>query len=225
MLTRRTFAFLQELEANNNRKWFEANKTRYEEDALEPFREFIRAMEPRFEKVSTHIMCSDKKVGGSMMRLHRDVRFSKDKTPYAPRLAARFMHAGGDKGGAPGYFIRIEPTGCTLGVGVWRPDTASVNMIRESIVDNTKAWKSATSAKAFRDAFGELAGESLKRPPRGFDPEHGFVEDLKRKDFVAFRELKMAPATKADFPATTAKTYATANKFMAFLCNALELPF
>ena len=225
MLTRKTFAFLQDLEANNDRKWFEANKARYQEDALEPFREFIRAMEPRLAKISSHLLCSDKKVGGAMMRLHRDVRFSKDKSPYSPRLAARFMHDQAEKGGAPGLLIHIGPTGCTLGTGVWQPDTPFVAMIRRGIVDNTKAWKSATTAKAFRDTFGELAGDSLKRPPRGFDAEHPFVKDLKRKDFVGFCEWKMAPVTKAEFPAAVAKAYASSSKFMAFLCGALDLDF
>jgi uncharacterized protein (TIGR02453 family) len=225
MLTRKTFAFLKDLDANNNRAWFEANKARYQEEAQEPFREFIRAMEPRFAKMSEHILCSDKKVGGAMMRVNRDVRFSKDKSPYSPRLAARFMHADGDKGGTPGFMIHIGPSGCTLGTGVWQPDTPSVAKIRQSIVDNSKAWKSASTAKAFRDAFGDLAGDSLKRPPRGFDAEHPLVEDLKRKDFVGFRELKMTPVTTADFPATAAKAYAASNKFMAFLCHALDLPY
>ncbi len=225
MLTRKTISFLRDLEKNNNRAWYDANKARYQEDAQEPFREFIRAMEPRLEKISPHILCSDKKVGGAMMRLHRDVRFSKDKTPYSPRLAARFMHDAGEKGGTPGYYINIDASGCTLGTGIWRPDTKFVGQIRDHIVADSKAWKSATGAKAFRDAFGGLGGESLKRPPRGYDAEHPFVEDLKRKDFVAFAEWKTAPVTKADFPAVVAKTYAASNKFMAFVCEALQLPF
>jgi len=225
MFTRRTFTFLRDLENNNNREWFEANKTRYQEDALEPFLEFVRAMHPRLRKTSPHILASDKKVGGAMMRLHRDVRFSKDKAPYSPRLGARFLHAKGRKGGTPGYFIRIESTGCTLGTGIWRPDTKFVANIRDHIVKEPKAWKSATGAKSFRDAFGGLAGESLKRPPRGYDADHPFVEDLKRKDFVGFCEWKTTPATKADFPNAVAKTYAASNRFMVFLCDALGLPF
>jgi len=225
MFTRRTFTFLSDLEKNNRRDWFQANKTRYEEDALGPFLEFIRAMQPRLEKISPHILASDKKVGGAMMRLNRDVRFSKDKRPYSPRLGARFLHAKGKKGGTPGYFIRIERTGCTLGTGIWRPDTKFVASIRDHIVKDPKAWKSAKGIKAFRDAFGELGGDSLKRPPRGYDADHLFVEDLKRKDFVAFREWKTTPVTKADFPAAVAKAYASSNKFMAFLCDALGLPF
>ena len=225
MFTRKTLAFLKDLENNNSRDWFLANKARYEQDALGPFLDFIRAMRPRLEKLSSHILASDKKVGGAMMRLNRDVRFSKDKTPYAPRLAARFMHDQGKKGGAPGYYVNIDARGCTLGTGIWRPDTKFVGSIRDHIVKEPKAWKSATGAKAFRDAFGDLAGESLKRPPRGYDAEHPLVEDLKRKDFVAFCEWKASAVTKEGFDKAAAKAYAASNRFMAFLCDALKLPF
>jgi len=225
MFSRRTFKFLADLEKNNNRDWFQANKERYEKDARDPFLAFIRAMQPRLGKISKHLQASDKKVGGAMMRLNRDVRFSKDKRPYSPRLGARFLHAKAQKGAAPGYFIRIEPGGCTLGTGIWQPDTKFVGRIRDHIVVQPKAWTSATSAKAFRTTFGELQGESLKRPPRGYDADHPLVEDLKRKDFVAFCEWKTTPVTKADFPDAVAKAYASSNKFMAFLCEALEMRF
>ncbi|MHC4956545.1 MAG: DUF2461 domain-containing protein [Planctomycetota bacterium] len=225
MFTRKTIAYLRDLEANNNRDWFQANRDRYDADALEPMLAFVRAMQPRLQKISPHILASDKKVGGAMMRLNRDVRFSKDKTPYSPRLGARFMHDGGAKGGTPGYYMKLDASGCTLGTGIWRPDTKFVAKIRDRIVAEPRAWKSAIGGKAFREAFGELAGESLKRPPRGYDAEHPLVDDLKRKDFVAFCEWKTSAATKADFPDAAARTYRASNKLIAFLCDALGLPF
>ena len=225
VFTRKTITFLKDLENNNNRDWFEANKQRYQEDALEPFREFIRAMEPRLHKLSPHIMASDKKVGGAMMRLQRDVRFSKDKTPYDPRLAARFMHARGKKGGTPGYYIKIDARSCTVGTGIWKPDTKFVGRIRNHIVAEPAAWKSATNSKTFRGAFNELGGESLKRAPRGYDAGHPHVEDLMRKDFAAFVEWNTVPILEPDFPASVAHTYAASNQLMAFLCEALGLPF
>jgi len=225
VLTRKTLTFLKELDANNNRDWFEANKARYKDEAQEPFLEFIRAMEPRLQKLSPHILASDKKVGGAMMRLHRDVRFSKDKTPYDPRLAARFMHARGKKGGTPGYYIKIDAKSCIVGTGIWRPDTKFVGQIRNHIVAEPAVWKSATTGKAFRSVYDGLAGDSLKRPPRGYDAGHAQVEDLKRKDFAAFVEWKAKHILEPDFPAKLAQTYAASNKFMAFLCEALGLPF
>ena len=225
MLTKRTLAFLADLEKNNNKAWFDKNKDRFEEDAREPFRALIRELEPRLHKISPHILASDKKVGGAMMRINRDVRFSKDKRPYDPRLAARFVHDSADKRGAPGFYLRVDHKGCWVGTGIWQPDTPFVKQIRDHIVAEPKAWKSAVSAKAFRDTFGDLDGESLKRPPKGYDPEHPLVEDLKRKDFVGFAEWKANKATGKTFVTDLAKAYRSSNKLMAFLCDALKLPY
>ena len=225
MFTRKTLAFLRDLEANNDRDWFKANKSRYEADASEPMREFIRAMQPRLKKISPHIVADDKKVGGAMMRIHRDTRFSKDKRPYNTFLAARFGHEVGKEAGSLGFYVKLTAQGCTLGAGIWHPDTPLLVRIREAIAAKPQVWKAARDAKAFRDVFGALQGESLKRPPRGFDPEHPHVEDLKRKDFVAFCEWKATAATKPKFADDVARAYRSSRKLMAFLCGTLDLPF
>ncbi len=225
MFTSKAFAFLKELEHNNDKAWFHKNRGRYEEHPLEPMLAFIRAMEPRLAKISRHIRVSDRKVGGSLMRFHRDVRFSKDKSPYNTFLAARFGHEAGKDAGGVGFYFRITANDCALGTGIWKPETALARTIREHIANDPQAWKSATTGKAFRDAFGGLAGESLKRPPKGLDPEHKFIEDLKRKDFVAFAEWKTAAAKKPDLDKTVAQAYRASSKLIAFLCAAMDLPF
>ena len=225
MFTPKTFAFLKDLEKNNNKAWFQKNKARYEDDLLEPMLGFIRAMAPRLDKISPHIRASDKKVGGALMRIYRDVRFSKDKSPYNTFLAARFGHEAGKSAGGVGFYFRVTATDCGLGTGIWQPETALAHKIRTHISKHPKAWKTATTGKAFRDTFGALAGESLKRPPKGFDPEHVHIEDLKRKDFVAFTEWKPAQAKKADIDAQVAKAYRASSKLVAFLCDAMGLPF
>ena len=111
------FKFFDELKANNNRDWFQAHKEDYAERVQEPARAFIRAIAPRLSKISPHIVADDRKVGGSMMRIHRDVRFSKDKRPYDPRVAMRFMHEVAKKKPAPGFYIRINPSDIHLGAG------------------------------------------------------------------------------------------------------------
>ena len=225
LFSRKTTKFLGELEKNNNRDWFNANKDRYEEDVLEPALAFIRAMQPRLAKISKHITAVDKKSGGSLLRIYRDVRFSKDKRPYNTHVSMRFMHEKAKKTPAPGFYVRLQPDAVFLGTGLWQPDPPALAKVRKKIVADPKAWKSARDAKAFRDAFGELDGESLKRPPKGFDPEHPFVEDLKRKDFVGFAKWKVSAATKADFPDAVAKAWKGSNKLMTFLCGALKLPY
>ncbi|MEE8104817.1 MAG: TIGR02453 family protein [Planctomycetota bacterium] len=224
-LGKKLVPFLRQLEKSNNRDWFQENKARYQAEVQEPFLEFIRAIEPKLAKISPHIVASDKKVGGSMMRINRDVRFSKDKRPYDARAAARFMNAAGKDVQAPGFYLKIDPKEVWLGAGIWQPDTPSVTKIREAIVDNPTAWKRARDHKAFRDLFGELDGESLKRPPRGFDPEHKFVEDLKRKDFVGFRKLKPAAVAEPGFLAEAVKTYKASTALMRFLSDALGVDF
>ena len=132
-------------------------------------------MQPRLRKISPNILASDKKVGGAMMRLNRDVRFSKGQARRTARASARAScTAKSKKGGTPGYFIRIE----SLQAAHWAPASGSPDTKfvgehpRPHREGADKAWKSATGAKAFRAAFGELAGESLKRPPRGYDADH-----------------------------------------------------
>ena len=221
--SRKTFAFLRDLERNNHKDWFHENKARYEADALEPMLAFIRDLEPRLAKIAPHIAVSDKKVGGSMMRIYRDTRFSKDKSPYNTHLGARFHHAKSKAG--PGFYVRITAKECWLGTGIWQPDGPLLQKIRKAIVADPKAWKAARDAKAFRDAWGELQGESLKRPPKGFDPEHAFVEDLKRKDYVGFTSMKPSAAHARDFPQVVVRSLKASAKLMGFLCEALRLPY
>ena len=225
MLSRETLRFLAELEDHNDKAWFQANKSRYQETVLEPALELVRDMQPRLRKISTHIVADDRKSGGSLSRIYRDVRFSKDKRPYNPQVMLMFHHAVGKKVSAPGFYLSVTPDEITVGTGIWQPETAAVNKIRQHIVDETRAWRAAKSDAGFMKVFGGLAGESLKRPPRGFDAEHPEVEDLKRKDFVGFCTLKPSMATRKDFPDRLESSYRSSQKLMRFLCRALELDY
>ena len=109
-------------------------------------------------------------------------------------------------------------------MGIWHPDSAALRRIRLGIVENPSGWKRASQARAFIRTF-ELAGDRLTRAPRGFDPEHPLVEDLKWKDYIAVVELDEAFVTKSELAARLGKTFAAATPFMRFLCGALEVPF
>lgn len=161
-------AFLRDLRKNNNRDWFQQSKARYEESVREPMLAFIEAMAPKLARISPHIVADARKVGGSLFRINRDTRFSKDKRPYKENVAAQFRHAEGKNVRAPGFYIHIDPDEVRLGTGIWQPETPAVAKIREAIDRDGGAWKKATRGKAFKDRYGELAGDSLKRPPRGF---------------------------------------------------------
>ena len=216
--------FLKKLARNNNREWFNEHKQKYEASVREPALSFIEAMQPELEKISPHFRAIPKKVGGSLMRVYRDTRFSKDKTPYKTNIGIQFRHALGKDVHAPGYYVHVAADGCFMGVGLWRPESKVLNQIREFIADNPNAWKQATQNRVFKGAY-ELRGESLIRPPRGYQADHPLIEDLKRKDFIAFAEFDVADLGSKTFTKQAAKTFAKATPFMSYLCMAVDANF
>ena len=181
-------------------------------------------MQPLLNKISPHIIADDKKSGGSMMRIYRDVRFSKDKRPYNEHLSMIFYHSAGKKAPAPGFYLRADTTDIAIGAGIWQPPTPVVNQIREGIVADSNAWKRVRDDAKLRKVWGSLDGESLKRPPRGFDADHPFIEDLKRKDFVVFRKLTHAASRRSDFATKIASNFQDAMPLMKFLSKKLNQP-
>lgn len=218
------FQFLEELADNNNRPWFSENKARYECDVLEPAMAFIRAFAPRLKKISAFFVASDRRVGGSLMRVYRDTRFAKDKTPYKTNVGIQFRHEFGRNVHAPGFYVHIAPDECFLAAGVWRPDRESLDRIRQAIVDRPDRWRRATREKRFRGHY-ELFGDRLKRPPRGFPADHPLVEDLKRTDFVGLGDLDEQDVLEEAFLDGAAARFAAARPLMRFLCEALKVPF
>ena len=218
------FQFIEELSKNNNRPWFQENKPRYEREVLEPSLAFIRAFAPRLKKISPYFTAEDRRVGGSLMRIYRDTRFGKDKTPYKTNVGIQFRHEMGRDVHAPGFYVHISPGECFLGVGTWRPDSATLRSIREAIVEEPARWRRATRSKRFLEYF-ELAGESLKRPPRDFPADHPLIEDLKRKDFIGACELNEEEVLDARFLDRVASSFTAARPLMRFLCEAINIPF
>jgi uncharacterized protein (TIGR02453 family) len=218
------FQFLEELADNNNRPWFQENKWRYEREVLEPCLAFIRAVQPRLKKISPCFVASDRRVGGSLMRVYRDTRFAKDKTPYKTNVGIQFRHELGRDVHAPGFYVHVASDECFLAIGVWRPDANSLGQIRQAIVDQPDRWRRARDDRKFRQQF-VLEGDSLKSPPRGFEPDHPLIEDLKRTDFIGLRELSEQAVLTARFPDAVAASFAASRPFMRFLCDALKVPF
>lgn len=218
------YQFLAELEQNNDKEWFSANRDRYEAEVREPAFAYIEAMKTSIEKISPHFRVEAKKVGGSLMRIHRDIRFSKDKSPYKTNVGIQFRHTSGSDAHAPGFYLHISPGESFFGVGTWHPDGDSLRAIREWINKHPKDWKKSISRKSFRDRF-ELAGDSLKRAPKGFAPDHPLIIDLKRKDFIAVQKLDQGDVSSKDFIKETAAAFRSAKPFMTFLCEAIHVPF
>ena len=218
-----TLAFLAELHRHNERPWFEANRARYESLVREPALEFISAMAEPLARFAPRFRAVAKKAGGSLMRVHRDVRFSADKRPYKTNIGIQFRHELGRDVHAPGYYVHVDPWSVFVGVGCWRPDPVALAAIRRRISELPADWTGARDEAGFAARF-ELAGESLRRPPRGFDAAHPLVEDLKRKDFIAVRHLDPASIHGPGFFDEVTGACETAAPFMGFLCRALGTP-
>lgn len=217
-------AFLEELREHNEREWFAANRERYESEVREPARAFIRALAPALAAVSPHFRADDRRTGGSLMRVHRDTRFARDKTPYKTNVGIQFRHALGRDVHAPGFYVHLEPGRAFVAAGLWRPESGALRMIRARIDEEPEVWRKVQGATPFRDAF-RMGGESLRTMPRGFAKDHALAEDLKRKDFIAYHDCPMRVALGAGFPARAAERFRDARGFMRFLCEALDLPF
>jgi len=217
------FDFFRELKANNERPWFEANKSRFRETVQAPMSDFIAAMAPHLARISKQFVADPRPHGGSMFRIHRDVRFSKDKRPYKEHGACQFRHRLGRDVHAPGFYVHLAPKEVFVGAGLWMPDPDALFKIRSAIATKPSAWKNIVNDKRFLRTFGEVEGEQLQRPPRGFDPDHPFIADIRRKSFVVGRDSSESSSRSADFVAETAECFATAAPFMRFLCNAVAV--
>jgi len=222
--SRQTFDFLVALDENNNREWFYTHQQEYEDVVRSPALAFISDMADEMPSISAHFRASPKKVGGSLMRIHRDIRFGKDKTPYKTNIGIQFRHEVGKDIHAPGYYVHIEPGGCFVGVGLWHPDADALFKIRDAIVKNSDAWLSARDDKNFSEHF-TLEGDALASAPRGFSRDHPLVEDLKRKDFIALAVLRDSSVTSRNFRSQVIAHFRQAAPFMRFLCKALVLRF
>lgn len=219
-----TIAFLEELGANNNREWFNANKVRYEEQVLDVALHFIQSMQDPLEAIAPHFTAVPNRVGGSLMRVYRDTRFSKDKTPYKTNIGIQFRHEQAKDVHAPGFYVHVEPQQVFVGVGMWRPASDPLRAIRERIAARPAEWKRTVGESRFRRNL-ELAGESLVRPPRGFDAEHECIDDIKRKSFIAIREMPVEACLNPRFQQKVETTFKAGVPFMTFLCRAVGVPF
>jgi uncharacterized protein (TIGR02453 family) len=223
--TDHTFAFLEDLADNNEREWFKANQGRYEEYVRRPAIAFIEDFADPLFKISAHFVADPRTVGGSLFRIQRDTRFSKDKTPYKTHTGMQFRHvASRDDVHAPGFYLHIQPGSCYAGVGLWRPATADAMTIRRAIADDPAGWRRAAHAKAFLARY-EVEGDSLVRVPKGFDPEGPFADDIRLKDFIAGTSLTKKMVTGTTFLADYTALCTAAKPFMAFLCKAIGIAF
>lgn len=221
-----TFRFLRALARNNDREWFAAHKSEYETQLRAPYLRLIADLAEPLRGISSHYVADPRPVGGSLFRIHRDTRFSSNKLPYKPWAGARFFHERSRElmGEAPVFYLHVEPGNNFIGSGLWHPGPESLRRVRDYLLSNPASWKSVTRSAAFRRQF-ELGGDALSRPPRGYDPQHELIDDLKRKDFVCIGTLDDDELLSPQLPKLLLKRYTLAAPLVDWLCGALDLDF
>ena len=216
------FRFLSELAENNNREWFQDNKARYERDVRDALVNFVVDFGEILPEISPNMVADPRLSGGSIFRIYRDVRFSKDKSPYKTNAGIHFRHEVGRKVHGPGLYLHLQPGNVFVGAGIWRPNSATVGKIRGAIVANPERWRRIVNDAGFKSLY-TLEAESLKRAPRGIDPDHPLIEHLKFKSFVATANFSQEEACSPDFIQTYANACRTASPFAGFLTRAVGL--
>jgi uncharacterized protein (TIGR02453 family) len=222
--TEDSFDFLRCLGEHNNRDWFNEHKHEYEAMVREPALDFIRAMQPELTRFAPHFVAVDKKVGGSLMRVYRDVRFGKNKQPYKTNIGIQFRHELGKDVHAPGFYLHIEAHEVFVGAGIWHPDGETLKRIRTYIDAHPTRWQDALTDKALNKVFS-LAGDSLKRAPKGYPMNHPMIEDLKRKDFIAIAPLMPELILQDDLVGLIGSYFETAQPLMQQLCRAVGVKY
>jgi len=211
--SRELFQFLYELKFNNERAWFMANKPRYEQHVKAPLQAFLADTAPRVARVNPAI-CRP-----TFFRIYRDVRFSKDKSPYKTHAAAQFRHrATADDVHAPGFYLHLEPGDCFVAGGIWHPEPDAMLAVRRRIAKGDPAWLKFRAAK-----LPLYVDDKMKRPPKGFGPDHPRIEDLKLRSFISWVPFKDKDTCAPGFLDAFLGAVKRLDPLVRFLCDAQGL--
>ena len=218
-ITSDLFRFLASLRRHNNREWFTTHKGEYIRHVRDPLLAFVTTIGPKLRQISPHVVADPRPSGGSLLRIYRDTRFSRDKTPYKTNAALSFRLAPKRDIESPGYYLHLEPGLVFMGAGLWHPSADALRAIREAIVKDPKAW---TRAKRSGLSHGEA---TLKRPPRGFSADHPLIEDLKHTSFTTGVQFTERQACSPAFGQLFVRACRREAPLMRFLARAMGLPF
>ena len=219
--------FLRALAKNNNKEWFEAHRAEYESELREPMRDLIGEMNARMATFAPEIGGDPKR---SMFRINRDIRFSKDKSPYKTHAACWFHHrratsrVGAEaEAGSAGFYFHLEPGRSMVGGGLWMPPRPQLNKLRDAIAEDPAGFD--RMAKGLTKRFDGLDdGAMLKRMPRGFAEDHPAAGWLRYQSFTSGRMLEDADVTNPKLPALLAREFQGLLPLVRWLNNALGLP-
>lgn len=223
-----SLAFLRGLKRNNKKPWFEAHRADYEQHVKEPLAELVRELDLRMSRFAPEMTGEPKR---SIFRIHRDVRFSSDKSPYKTHAAAWFFHAEGSSkvgreahGGGAGFYFHLEPGASMVAGGCWMPPRPALQRFRAAITADLAGFERVVRAPALRKKFGALSEESmLKRVPRGFAADDPAGRWLRYQSFTVSQSLTDAQVTSARLPQTIATGFETIVPLVRWLNSALGL--
>lgn len=217
--------FLRGLARHNDKAWFEAHRQDYEAHVRQPFLRLITDLQPALATVSPHFRADPRTVGGSLFRIHRDARFSSDKSPYKPWQGARLFHERRREVPAPSFYVHLQPGGSFVGGGLWHPEADTQRRVRQFILDNPATWKKVAHDPKLRRRFALDDTEVLSRAPRGFPADFEFIDDVKHRNWVFWRSLDDATMTGPRLRRTLEADLVALGPFIDYLCAALDLEF
>jgi uncharacterized protein (TIGR02453 family) len=211
------FSFFEDLAEHNERAWFEASRPRYETHVKQACVRFVEAVRPGLQAISPALRADAR----SIFRIHRDVRFSKDKSPYKTNAGLHFRHERASDAHTPGFYLHLSPEGCWFGCGLWRPDPPTLRRLRDRIVADPAGWE---QVKAQIAASGlSWGGDRLTRVPKGFDPAHPLAADLMWKDFTLDSPLSFEQVFADDLVERYIARCADGAPLVADLARTLDL--
>ena len=210
--------FLRQLKKNNNREWFAENKPFYDE-AREAILNFVGSLIVEFSLFDKQVSGLEAK--NTLFRIYRDVRFSKDKTPYKTAFGS-YIALGGRKSVKAGYSLHIEPGASFLAGGMHLPPKEQLAKVRQEIFYNIDEYKSIIGTKAFIQNFETVKGEKLKKPPKGFPADFAEIELLKHKDFIMINNISDEVILRDDFLEYSVNLFKKMKPFNDFLNRALD---
>ncbi len=220
--------FFGRLKRHNNREWFQVNRPLYELHVKAPMQALIEEMDVRFARFAPEIV-GDPRL--SMFRIHRDVRFSRDKSPYKTHAACWFYHRDAGKGvgsgasgahGGAGFYLHLAPEGSFLGAGLWMPPRPALQKLREALAEDHRSFEPTVLAPAVKKRFGSLDEEAvLKRPPRGFEPDHPASRWLRFQSFTIGRSIPRTHVQSPQLPRILEADYRKLLPFVRWLNGVL----
>jgi len=228
MFTPASLAFLRGLARHNNKPWFEAHRESYESDVRDPMRALIEEMDVRLARLAPEITGDPKR---SMFRINRDIRFSKDKSPYKTHAACWFRHQGAShkvggeaEEGSAGLYFHLQPGKSFVGAGIWMPPRPALNKIRDAIAEDPRGFVLVVDDPRPKRRFGGLDDESmLKRMPRGFAEDHPAARWLRYQSFTIGRELGDQQVLGPKLPKLLEDDFALMMPLVRWLNRALGL--